>query len=100
MRELKADLCIIGAGSAGLSVAAGAAQLGLNVVLFDMQFREFMLGWLAFATLFALALTSNDASVHRLGRWWKPLQRLAYVSALAAVLRKAVANALPELIAA
>lgn len=35
MRELKADICIIGAGAAGLSVAAGAAQLGLKVVLFE-----------------------------------------------------------------
>jgi pyruvate/2-oxoglutarate dehydrogenase complex dihydrolipoamide dehydrogenase (E3) component len=35
MRELRADLAIIGAGSAGLSVAAGAAQLGLKVVLFE-----------------------------------------------------------------
>lgn len=34
-RELKADLCIIGAGAAGLSLAAGAAQLGLSVVLFE-----------------------------------------------------------------
>lgn len=35
MRELRPDLCIIGAGAAGLSVAAGAAQLGLSVVLFE-----------------------------------------------------------------
>ena len=35
MRELRSDLCIIGAGAAGLSVAAGAAQLGLSVVLFE-----------------------------------------------------------------
>lgn len=35
MTELKPDLCIIGAGAAGLSVAAGAAQLGLSVVLFE-----------------------------------------------------------------
>ncbi len=35
MRELKADICVIGAGAAGLSVAAGAAQLGLKVVLFE-----------------------------------------------------------------
>jgi pyruvate/2-oxoglutarate dehydrogenase complex dihydrolipoamide dehydrogenase (E3) component len=34
-RELRADLAIIGAGSGGLSVAAGAAQLGLSVVLFE-----------------------------------------------------------------
>lgn len=36
MTELiKADLCIIGAGSGGLSVAAGAAQLGQKVVLIE-----------------------------------------------------------------
>lgn len=34
-KTLKADLAVIGAGSGGLSVAAGAAQLGLNVVLFE-----------------------------------------------------------------
>ncbi len=32
---LKADICIIGAGSGGLSVAAGAAQLGRKVVLVE-----------------------------------------------------------------
>lgn len=35
MKALKADIAIIGAGSGGLSVAAGAAQLGLKVVLFE-----------------------------------------------------------------
>ncbi|HEX6858791.1 MAG TPA: FAD-dependent oxidoreductase [Caulobacteraceae bacterium] len=34
-RILRVDLAVIGAGSAGLSVAAGAAQLGLTVVLFE-----------------------------------------------------------------
>ncbi|MDE2112643.1 MAG: FAD-dependent oxidoreductase, partial [Alphaproteobacteria bacterium] len=29
------DVCVIGAGSAGLSVAAGAAQLGARTVLFE-----------------------------------------------------------------
>ena len=32
---IRADLCIIGAGSGGLSVAAGAAQLGRKVVLIE-----------------------------------------------------------------
>jgi len=31
----KADLVVIGAGSGGLSIAAGAAQLGLKVVMFE-----------------------------------------------------------------
>ncbi|MEM8937071.1 MAG: FAD-dependent oxidoreductase [Pseudomonadota bacterium] len=34
-KSINADLCIIGAGSAGLSVAAGAAQLGRKVVLIE-----------------------------------------------------------------
>jgi pyruvate/2-oxoglutarate dehydrogenase complex dihydrolipoamide dehydrogenase (E3) component/uncharacterized membrane protein YdjX (TVP38/TMEM64 family) len=34
-KSLKADMVVIGAGSGGLSVASGAAQLGLKVVLFE-----------------------------------------------------------------
>lgn len=61
-------------------------QSNLHVVFFDMRYIEFALGWLAFAMLLALAITSNDASVHRLGRWWKPLQRIVYLSTAAAFL--------------
>jgi pyruvate/2-oxoglutarate dehydrogenase complex dihydrolipoamide dehydrogenase (E3) component len=35
MKRLSADLVVIGAGAGGLSVASGAAQLGLRVVLFE-----------------------------------------------------------------
>jgi pyruvate/2-oxoglutarate dehydrogenase complex dihydrolipoamide dehydrogenase (E3) component len=35
VEQIKADLCIIGAGSGGLSLAAGAAQLGRKVVLIE-----------------------------------------------------------------
>jgi pyruvate/2-oxoglutarate dehydrogenase complex dihydrolipoamide dehydrogenase (E3) component len=34
-RELTPDVCVVGGGSAGLVVAAGAAQLGLDVVLVE-----------------------------------------------------------------
>jgi pyruvate/2-oxoglutarate dehydrogenase complex dihydrolipoamide dehydrogenase (E3) component len=34
-KSLTADLCVIGAGSAGLSIAAGAAQMGARVVLIE-----------------------------------------------------------------
>jgi len=61
-------------------------QSNLHVILFDMQHREYLMGWAAFATLLVLAVTSNDRAVHGLGRWWKPLQRLAYVSVIAAAL--------------
>lgn len=33
--ELKVDICVIGAGSGGLSVAAGAVQMGASVVLVE-----------------------------------------------------------------
>jgi pyruvate/2-oxoglutarate dehydrogenase complex dihydrolipoamide dehydrogenase (E3) component len=35
MARIQADICIIGAGSGGLSLAAGAAQLGRKVVLIE-----------------------------------------------------------------
>lgn len=34
-RQLTVDICVLGAGAGGLSVAAGAAQLGLSVVLYE-----------------------------------------------------------------
>lgn len=34
-KNIKVDICVIGAGSGGLSVASGAAQLGLKVVLLE-----------------------------------------------------------------
>lgn len=35
MNTIKTDLCIIGAGSGGLSIAAGASQMGASVVLLE-----------------------------------------------------------------
>lgn len=35
MEEIKTDICVIGAGSGGLSVAAGAVQMGARVVLVE-----------------------------------------------------------------
>ncbi|WP_107495046.1 FAD-dependent oxidoreductase [Thalassobius sp. I31.1] len=35
MKRIKTDLCIIGAGSGGLSIAAGAVQMGADVVLLE-----------------------------------------------------------------
>ncbi|MEQ8899958.1 MAG: FAD-dependent oxidoreductase [Roseovarius sp.] len=37
MQEIKTDLLVIGAGSGGLSVAAGAVQMGASVVLLEGQ---------------------------------------------------------------
>ena len=35
MNEISTDICVIGGGAGGLSVAAGAVQLGARVVLFE-----------------------------------------------------------------
>ena len=35
MTEIKVDICVIGAGSGGLSVAAGASQMGARVALIE-----------------------------------------------------------------
>ena len=35
LTHIKTDLCIIGAGSGGLSIAAGASQMGARVVLVE-----------------------------------------------------------------
>ncbi len=35
MNRIKTDICVIGAGSGGLSVAAGASQMGASVVLLE-----------------------------------------------------------------
>lgn len=35
MEQIKADICVIGAGAGGLVVSAGASQMGASVVLFE-----------------------------------------------------------------
>ena len=35
MKDIDTDICIIGGGAAGLSLASGAIQMGANVVLFE-----------------------------------------------------------------
>ncbi|MCP5433791.1 MAG: FAD-dependent oxidoreductase [Alphaproteobacteria bacterium] len=40
MERIVADICVIGAGSGGLSVAAGAAQMGARTVLIERHMRS------------------------------------------------------------
>ena len=35
--KIRADLCVIGAGSGGLSIAAGAVQMGASVILIEQS---------------------------------------------------------------
>jgi sulfoxide reductase heme-binding subunit YedZ len=50
-------------------ILAEAAEAGL------------LTGWIGLALFLPLAITSNDASVRRLGPWWKTLHRLVYAAA-------------------
>lgn len=52
-------------------ILAEAAEAGL------------LTGWIGLALFLPLAITSNDASVRRLGPWWKTLHRLVYAAAAA-----------------
>jgi pyruvate/2-oxoglutarate dehydrogenase complex dihydrolipoamide dehydrogenase (E3) component len=63
VKDHNVDLCIIGAGSAGLSVAAGAAQLGLSVVLFEAE--EMGGDCLNYGCVPSKALISAASLVHR-----------------------------------
>ncbi len=44
MTAIKTDICVIGAGAAGLSVAAGAAQMGAKVVLIERKIHGGIMG--------------------------------------------------------
>ena len=68
MKELKADICIIGGGAAGLSMAAGAAQMGAKTVLFEagkMGGDCLNYGCIPSKTLIANAKTAFQASDSR-----------------------------------
>ena len=55
---------------------------------------EISSGWVAFAIMLPLALTSNDVSVRRLGRNWKRLHRLVYVATTVLFVHWVLATAL------
>ena len=57
-------------------------QSSLGVILFELQFIEYILGWVALGSMLILAVISNDWAVHHLGTAWKKLQRLVYVAAI------------------
>lgn len=61
-------------------------QWNIHVILYDLPFKEYLAGWIALACMTVLALTSSDAAVHGMGRWWKRLQRLTYLAAVAVYL--------------
>jgi sulfoxide reductase heme-binding subunit YedZ len=67
---------------AALHAAVYLLRIGeLPRILAEALEAGMLTGWLAFAIFVPLALTSNDASVRKLGRGWKRLHRAVYAAA-------------------
>jgi len=67
---------------AALHAAVYVLRLGeLPRILAEALEAGLLSGWLAFAIFVPLALTSNDASVRKLGHAWKRLHRAVYAAA-------------------
>ncbi len=74
-------------GYAALHTLYYLIDLGsLSAVIADITKFGIWTGWVAFLIFVPLAMTSNNASVRRLGRFWKTLQRLVYPAAIATLL--------------
>jgi methionine sulfoxide reductase heme-binding subunit len=68
---------------AALHAAIYVLRLGdLPRILAEALEAGLLTGWLAFAIFVPLALTSNDASMRKLGRAWKRLHRAVYAAAV------------------
>ncbi len=74
-------------GYAALHTLYYVIDLGsLSAVVADFTKLGIWTGWVAFVIFVPLAMTSNDASVRRLRRSWKLLQRFVYPAAVATLL--------------
>ena len=67
---------------AALHAVVYAERAGLSRVGSEAADWGMLTGWLALALFLPLALTSNDASVRRLGAGWKRLHRLVHLAAV------------------
>lgn len=87
LRKSRRWLGVAAFGYGLLHVAAYAmGEASLTKILADATRLDYLAGWLAFAVFLPLAATSTDWAVRRLGTWWKPLQRWAYVAAAGVLL--------------
>ena len=66
-----------------LHAAVYLQRIDLPRILAEAAEAGLLTGWIGFALFLPLAITSNDASVRRLGGAWKTLHRLVYAAAAA-----------------
>ena len=64
------------------TIAYVARQADFGAIVAEALAPDLATGWLAGMILLVLAVTSNDASVRRLGRRWKRLHTAVYAAAL------------------
>ncbi len=57
-------------------------KMDWSLIVREAQDAGLAIGWLAGAILIALALTSNDTSVRRMGRRWRALHKSVYVAGI------------------
>jgi sulfoxide reductase heme-binding subunit YedZ len=82
LRERRRNLGVAAFGYTLLHILFWAVNLkGLRQVLKTFTDFDMVAGWIAFAIMIPLALTSTDAAVRRLGPKWKALQRWVYAAA-------------------
>lgn len=68
--------------SAAHAVAYVMREADFGVIVSEALAADLATGWLAGIIFLALAVTSNDISVRRLGRRWKRLHTAAYLAAV------------------
>lgn len=61
-------------------------QANIHVILYDLPYKEYLAGWIGLAAMLLPALTSSESAVHAMGKGWKLVQRLTYVSIVAVYL--------------
>lgn len=84
VRWLRANRRYLGVASFGytlLHLAVFMVKTNLTRFIATFTRYEILLGWLGFAVMLAMAITSNDRSVRTLGLNWKRLQRWVYLGA-------------------
>jgi sulfoxide reductase heme-binding subunit YedZ len=69
-------------GYALLHIAFWLKAVSLGGLLRSFVRIEILTGWIALAILLALAVTSTDRAVDRMGQGWKRLQRWVYPAAI------------------
>ena len=86
MRWLQKRRRYIGVAAAGYGTLHAIFYVrhtgSLELVLLELEEISLLTGWIVTVLFAALAVTSNNASVRLLGRWWKRLQMAAYGAAL------------------